>query len=448
MPALAKSTTLSACACVSATPTTTTLAGYYIVSPTACPRSTPTGTVIGQSDSTFSAENGGLQYQQYPNSQFIFQEGSNGPFFVDLSSSSSISISDTEGDTLIINADDTFEAFAGNCELELVGTLPALSPVRKEKRVALDKRQASSPFCTGIQFFCTGNIGPFIAGYEAAGLCLALGVDLGTTVGAAIGFLGNLAGPEVGVPTTIEGAVLGGRVGAFLASTFGQKLCGAIVTLATAKLCEACAAPPTGCTNPGVCGTYNAIDSPSCGPLGDCICVTDASGHSVCVEDVSCSSATCSTNADCGSGNVCWVGGCCSPGVNYCATPSGICLNPSSRKFIFRSVAAGMATKRDGCTNSGRGCTWFLFLENKEFVQCHLDLRGWERYGILSHILTPWLLVQVWMLLICFYWLSGLKPVSYSVRICHFSHFMISLCLSRPLKQSIIVASRYCKGSR
>jgi hypothetical protein len=111
---------------------------------------------------------------------------------------------------------------------------------------------------------------------------------------------------------------------------------------------------PEGCSDPGVCGTYNIIDSASCGPVGDCTCVTDTSGVSVCVEDVYCDSAvTCTSNAECGSGDVCWTSNCC--GVDICATPSTICLNPA-KKFVFRNAAAEMAAKRGGCTGSGR-CT-------------------------------------------------------------------------------------------
>jgi len=113
-------------------------------------------------------------------------------------------------------------------------------------------------------------------------------------------------------------------------------------------------APPNGCNDPGVCGTYNIIDSSSCGPVGDCVCVTDANGNSVCVEDEYCNTAIpCASNADCGAGDVCWTSNCC--GFDICATPSTICLNPA-KKLAFRKAATENVAKRDGCAGSGK-CT-------------------------------------------------------------------------------------------
>jgi hypothetical protein len=140
----------SACSCVSATATTTTLTGYVIVFPSSCPRSAPTGALIGQSDLTFSTDNNGLEYQQYPNSQFVIQDSTNGPFFVELSSTTTVTISDTDGDTLIIYANGTFEAFVGSCEIEIVGSWLAVNSSSKRKRSALERRQRSGVFCNAV----------------------------------------------------------------------------------------------------------------------------------------------------------------------------------------------------------------------------------------------------------------------------------------------------------
>ena len=253
------------------TPTGTPTGGYVIVSPSSCPPSTPTGAVIGQSDSTFSANNGGLQYQQYANSQFIIQNASSGPFFVDLSSPTSVTISDEDGDTLIINADGTFEAFAGACEIELVGSLLAPSSKSKAKRNELGSRQ-SAELCNDVQLFCNSRIGVFLEGVAGGALCLFLGGEIGAEIGGGIGFLGNVLGPEVGIPTTLLGVVLGGRLGAFLASKIGATLCSGVTSLLADQLCKACPSPVTcgagtiSC-NGGAC--QDALSDPNnCGACG------------------------------------------------------------------------------------------------------------------------------------------------------------------------------------
>jgi hypothetical protein len=201
---------------------------------------------VGQSDETVVAENGGLQYKQYPNSQFVIQDDNSGPFFVDLSVSSAVTISDADGDTLIIYANGTFEAFAGACELEIVGSGLAASSSSKAKRDAchLEKRQSSSAFCNDVQAFCNSAIGVFIEGAAGSALCAAVGADVGADVGAeiggGIGFLGNVFGPEVRTPTTILGVVLGEAVGTFLATKLGSTLCGGATSLLASKLCAAC----------------------------------------------------------------------------------------------------------------------------------------------------------------------------------------------------------------
>ena len=208
-----------------------TSAGYIIVSPSSCPPSTPSGTVVGQSDATFSAANGGLQYQQYENSQFIIQNATSGTFFVDLSSSTSITISDTDGDTLIIYANGTFEAFAGSCEIEVVGSGLAVSSSSSGKRSALERRQ-SSALCSDVKSFCESEIGKFIITIVSTGVCNALGTQIGVEIGAGIGFLGNIFGPEVGLPTTLLGAFLGGK--------FSSYICAAATFLLSEGLCNAC----------------------------------------------------------------------------------------------------------------------------------------------------------------------------------------------------------------
>ena len=256
------------------TPTGTPSGGYVVVSPSSCPPSTPTGTLIGQSDQTFSANNDGLQYQQYSNSQFIIQNATSGPFFVDLSSSSSVTISDTDGDTLTIYANGTFEAFAGSCEIEIVGSLLASSSKSKAKRKELERRQ-SSELCNDVQLFCNSRIGVFLEGAAGGALCLFLGGEIGADIGGGIGFLGNILGPEVGIPTTLLGVVLGGRLGAFLASKIGSTLCSGATSLLGDALCKACPSSVscgvgTISCNGGPC--QDALSDPNnCGACGNVV---------------------------------------------------------------------------------------------------------------------------------------------------------------------------------
>ncbi|MCJ1403079.1 hypothetical protein MMC11_006302 [Xylographa trunciseda] len=236
----------------SGTPTGTPTGDYVIVSPSSCPPSKPTGALIGQSDQTFSDANGGLQYQQFSNSQFIIQNASIGPFFVDLSSPDSVAMSDANGDTLILYANGTFEAFAGACELDIVGTLPVPSSKSKAKRNTLEMRQ-SAELCNDVQLFCNSRIGVFLEGAAGGALCLLLGGEIGADVGGAIGFLGNALGPEVGIPTTLLGVFLGSRLGAFLASDIGAVLCSGATSLLADQLCKACPTILTIAVNVAMC---------------------------------------------------------------------------------------------------------------------------------------------------------------------------------------------------
>ncbi|RVD84624.1 uncharacterized protein DFL_006363 [Arthrobotrys flagrans] len=112
----------SACSCIGAAHVTTTvfpptpttsdiINAVFVVSPEGCPRSTPTGLAIGQSDDAFSQQNGGLSYTQYEGNQVVLQDPTNGPFFLDLSREDRVAISD--------NADfDCWNCFGGEWSVE------------------------------------------------------------------------------------------------------------------------------------------------------------------------------------------------------------------------------------------------------------------------------------------------------------------------------------------
>lgn len=351
----------SACSCIGATHTTTSPTGYVIVSPTSCPPSAPTGSPIAESDSTFSSENNGLQWTEYPNSQFLAQNGASGPYFIDMSSTSQVTISDTSGSTLILFSNGFYEAFIANCQLLVVGKYSSGAP-SKEKRslAALDSRD-NSAFCTVIRPFCTGYLGPLAAAYlggaACAGLAVTLGTLLGGVAGGAVGLLGFLGGPEIGIPTTIDGIAIGAEIGAesagplaaFLGTPNGSGLCSVGVFVMTTAMCNACPTASSNCVFPGTCGSFNVIYDSSCGPVGDCTCGTDASGVAVCFQDVYCNGATtCATDADCGSGAKCWINNCC--GENICAPLATVCPNPPPSRLFRKTVAEMPAEKRSGCT--------------------------------------------------------------------------------------------------
>lgn len=214
-----------------------TASGYVIVSPSPCPPSAPAGAVIGQSDSKFSAANGGLQYQQYGNAQYIIQNATSGPLFVDLSSSNSVSISDAKGDTLVIYANGTFEAFAGSCEISVVGSGPVTSSSRKVKRSPLEERQSSS-FCTDLKSFCNSPIGVALIALASNRFCIVVAADIGADILGGLGFLTNVLGPEVGIPATIGGVILGAKI--------GTDICAVATSLIAYGLCNACPDPTKG----------------------------------------------------------------------------------------------------------------------------------------------------------------------------------------------------------
>jgi len=216
--------------------------GYAILSPSSCPPSTPSGSLIGQSNDAFSEANEGLQYLQYPNSQFILQDNSSGPFFVDLSSSSSVAISDTAGNTLMIYANGTFQVFVGFCQLEIVGSWLASDSSGNRKRMAsLERRRSWSEFthevetsiCSHIEAFCQSSIGNVITSYEAKSLCNRISVGVGEIAGGAAG---SLLDEVLGPGGTWGGAELGEELGALLAPWICQK----ILKWLYQKLCQEC----------------------------------------------------------------------------------------------------------------------------------------------------------------------------------------------------------------
>jgi hypothetical protein len=145
---------------------------------------------------------------------------------VDLSASSAVTISDADGDTLIIYANGTFEAFASACELEIVGPALPASSSSKAKRDAchLEKQQSSSAFCNDVQAFCNSAISVFLESAAGSALCVAVGANVGAEIGG-IGFLGNVFGLEVGIPTTLLGVALSETIGNFLATKLRSTLC-------------------------------------------------------------------------------------------------------------------------------------------------------------------------------------------------------------------------------
>ena len=73
----------------------------------------------------------------------------------------------------------------------------------------------------------------------------------------------------------------------------------------------------SGCSNPGVCGTYT-----QCGQ-GSCLCGTTSEGGGSCFDgNTSCEGLTdCNTSADCDANSFCLVGSCC--GRNVCISLCG-----------------------------------------------------------------------------------------------------------------------------
>ncbi|KAB5558050.1 hypothetical protein GE09DRAFT_1221187 [Coniochaeta sp. 2T2.1] len=96
---------------------------------------------------------------------------------------------------------------------------------------------------------------------------------------------------------------------------------------------------PTPCPGGGKCGTYRSW--PCNGPLGDCLCGTDADGKSFCFEDNVCSLETnCLLNADCPSATQrCVIGSCCEVGKCVIERKDGVCGNVNSGRSIFRRGA-------------------------------------------------------------------------------------------------------------
>lgn len=172
-----------------------------------------------------------------------------------MSSDNDIIIEDDDGYQLTTYANGTFIAYVGNCTLEIVGTIPQLSnpanqssPVNQSTPITrrdLDvfKRQSGSALCDSLQFPCYNGLGAGIVAYGASVLCGALSVDLFADIGGGIGFLGNALGPEVGIPTTIAGVLIGEGVGTYVAGVVGQRLCGAVAGGLVLELCAQCPVP-------------------------------------------------------------------------------------------------------------------------------------------------------------------------------------------------------------
>lgn len=322
------------------------------MSPVSCPPSTPSGSVIGQSDEAFSAANGGLQYLQYPNSQFILQDDSSGPFFVDLSSSSSVAASDMDGNTLILNIDGTFQLFVSSCELEIVGAWLTSS---NRKRMELGRRQILSVLCNAVEFFCTSPIAADLISLFEKGACSLIGVEVGEAIGGGIGFLGNIFGPEVGIPATIAGIILGGRI--------GPDLCEFAIDQLSGLLCEACQNSPTSTVTAeatytaasGACSTSQSLGMAIFCCSGSCIDGTEIFSPGLCENlldlclDVESGPPSCSSgqvlnpgsatgvdsgNGGCWFGNDCvwqqndWSWACCDCPNGYVSITGGACGSP------------------------------------------------------------------------------------------------------------------------
>lgn len=105
--------------------------------------------------------------------------------------------------------------------------------------------------------------------------CGLVNAQFGAAVGGGIGYLGNVFGPEVGLPTTIGGTVIGGAIGAFLATPFGQMLCQAAGNGLLNAMCDTCpdpftCEPGTISCNGGPCLNL-LIDPDNCGTCGNVV---------------------------------------------------------------------------------------------------------------------------------------------------------------------------------
>lgn len=166
-------------------------------------------------------------------------------------------LEDADGYMLILYANGTFLAFAGECELEIIGTVPLPTNAVTPRDVALFKRQSGSALCNDIQFFCYKEIGAMITAGASAAFCNILGVEVFGWLGGGVGFLGNLLGPEVGIPTTLGGVVIGEAIGAFLASKIGNTLCGVAAGDFVYNMCGKC-------PDPSLCGHGTALCNGKC----------------------------------------------------------------------------------------------------------------------------------------------------------------------------------------
>ena len=369
---------------------TNTKQHYVIVSPSSCPPSQPSGTAIGQSDASLSAANSGLQYEEYPNSQLTVQDDEDGPFFIDLSDPNAIVIAASDGDTLVLYTDGTFSAYVGSCEYQIVsrwhhGPLKLTSKAKK--------RSSMKEICNIIHSLCEHPLAIILAEAIDAkiGVCAKVGAMIGEDIGGRIGYVGFLGGPEVGLPATLIGTVVGRKFGPVLCEKavdlFIKEICDTVKTCPTPSSSATTSATPTSSTTTSatatitadaiyVCPTDNCSDEQALGTAifccsGDCIDGSSIGNPGQCLNwanvcrDQQSGPPSCSSNqvmepgssgwpnfVDSGDGN-CWAGDecqwqrndwtwkCCDCPDGYISLTDGVCPDdedPNLNNPIFPCV--------------------------------------------------------------------------------------------------------------
>jgi len=98
---------------------------------------------------------------------------------------------------------------------------------------------------------------------------------------------------------------------------FGYCVEGTIVDGCGCPEGQTCQNGVCGCSNPGVCGTYQTCEQ------APCVCATTSEDGGACVDGSAiCANLTdCTTSADCATGTICVVNSCC--GRNVCAPLCG-----------------------------------------------------------------------------------------------------------------------------
>ena len=168
----------------------------------------------------------------------------------------------------------------------------------------------------GSNAFCARWCHAVFGETQAAGKCTS---DAAHGRGPCV-TCGNVAPPDICCARNSDGFCIGGTVVAGCACDSSQcQTCDA-----TTGNCVGC--PPgqtcqngqcSGCSNPGVCGTYTQCGQPSC------LCGTTSEGGGACFPGAtSCVGLTdCNTSADCDANSFCLVGSCC--GRNVCISLCG-----------------------------------------------------------------------------------------------------------------------------